>query len=239
MKPLDQNLYPVIMTRTSTRNYSDTPIPAAFVAELRTFIDEAVPLFPTEKAIFDILPHKGSTMKIAAYAKSEPLALMNMAFILQQTDLYVQSKGYGALWNGTVRAPEKLKGDCPYGISLLFGTPRDTPVPRTPAEFKRKEPKEIAAAADLPAVIEVRLAPSAVNRQPWYMVHTDQRIDFYCDRGSIITRTILRNMPWIDMGICLCHAVLALQKQGYSPVAKTDTTVPEKEGYSYATSLLW
>ena len=239
MKTLDNSLYPTIYKRRSTRSYGDDIVSEDALAKLRAFIAEAVPLFSSEQAIFRIQPHKGSAMKIAAYSKNEPAALVNLAFMLQQMDLFIQSNGLGALWNATARATEKQVQGLQYEICLLFGHAKNNPARTNRDEFDRKKPEEISNNPSLPLVEAVRLAPSARNRQPWFLSCQKGYVDFYCKKGGVIDNTILKGLHWFDIGIAVCHAVLSLQQDGFSPTAVMRSDAPEKEGYVYALRMLY
>ncbi len=236
METLDQSLYPAIFRRKSTRNYAEGPIPDEKLAALRAFLSQAVPLLPAERVAFEIQPHKGGAMKIAAYANHEAAAYLNLAFLLQQADLFLQQGGLGALWNATVRASKKECEGLDYVISLLFGTAKGSNA-RHSTEFTRKRREEIADKPEHPVVEAVRLAPSARNRQPWYLVCGESRIDFYCKKGGFLENTVLRGLNWIDMGIAVCHAALALQQGGHTPAAEIRQDAPDKDGFLYMLTL--
>ena len=60
----------------------------------------------------------------------------------------------------------------------------------------------------------VRLAPSAVNKQPWRAVACDDAVHFYLNRSKGFTRTEKLDMQMIDMGIALCHFDLTAKEIG-------------------------
>jgi len=62
----------------------------------------------------------------------------------------------------------------------------------------------------------VRLAPSAVNKQPWRVVIADHAVHFYLKRSKGFTGSAI-DMQKIDMGIALCHFDLAAKKAGFTP----------------------
>jgi hypothetical protein len=70
-------------------------------------------------------------------------------------------------------------------------------------EFKRKPLDKIADRPD-PQLEPARLAPSAINSQPWYFVHGEDAIHAYCVRNG---RPGYMNQ--IDMGIALAHLYVA------------------------------
>ena len=51
----------------------------------------------------------------------------------------------------------------------------------------------------------VQLAPSAVNKQPWRVVATDNAVHFYLKRSKGFARTEKLDMQMIDIGVALCH----------------------------------
>ncbi len=237
MEFLHHLIYPTIFTRKTTRNFNNSPIPQDALDRLRAFTAEVVPIFPSERAAFEILPHKGKTMKISAYAKHDVISLINMAFMLQQMDLFIQTIGMGAQWNATVSAAQKQYQELPYVISLVVGVSKEAPARTSAAQFIRKQASEISNKPELPFIGAVRLAPSSRNRQLWYLACGEKSIDFYCRKGGFISNTILKNLNWLDMGIAVCHAVLALQQDGHTPNAVIKHDAPDKEGYSYCVSL--
>lgn len=237
MKSLNGSIYPAIFKRQSTRRYSDSLISTDKLYGLRVFMQEVVPLLSLEQSVFEIQRHKGNTMKIAAYAKNQATSFINLAFMLQQMDLFIQTNGMGAQWSSTVRATEKQNQGFPYRISLVFGMAKESPVRMSISQFDRKQPEEISNRPELPLVEAVRLAPSARNRQPWYLACKEGCIDFYCRKGGLIDNTLLKNLHWFDIGIAVCHAVLALQEEGFSPIPVIRPDPPERAGCIYGISL--
>ena len=55
------------------------------------------------------------------------------------------------------------------------------------------------------ALEAVRLAPSAVNKQPWRIVKTDSRYHFFLKHDKGYVSNEVGDMQKIDMGIALCH----------------------------------
>lgn len=60
----------------------------------------------------------------------------------------------------------------------------------------------------------VRLAPSAVNKQPWRIVVTDHTVNFYLRRSKGFGKEGKLDMQMIDMGIALCHFALTAKECG-------------------------
>ena len=58
----------------------------------------------------------------------------------------------------------------------------------------------------------VRLAPSAVNKQPWRAVLDKNGVHFYLKKAKGFTSESVGNMQKIDLGIALCHFALAAKE---------------------------
>lgn len=237
LKKLDDNLYSTIFVRKSTRKFSSEVITNDTLDKLQSFINEVVPLFPSEKVRFEIQHHKSNIMKIAAYSEKNKISLLNMAFMLQQIDLYIQSIGMGAFWNTTVKATKKELEELPYVICLIFGPAQNFLVHNKEDKIKRKKTEEITNNPKLAFVEAARLAPSSRNRQPYYLYCKNKCVDFYYKKGGILDKTLLKNLHWLDIGICICHVVIALQQELYLPVVNIKASDLTKDDLIYSVSL--
>ena len=101
----------------------------------------------------------------------------------------------------TIKADERLLFE-----ELFFDGSFDTPL------TKEKAGKWIEA------LEMVRLAPSAVNKQPWRVVVTDNAVHFYLKRSKGFARTEKLDMQMIDMGIALCHFDLTAKEKNLNIV---------------------
>ncbi len=79
--------------------------------------------------------------------------------------------------------------------------------------FENPLTKEKAGAFKDP-LIAVRLAPSAVNKQPWRVVLKDGKAHFYEKRSKGYVSADGWDIQKIDMGIALCHFDLLAQERG-------------------------
>lgn len=89
--------------------------------------------------------------------------------------------------------------------------------------------EQITDKAD-PRLEPARLAPSAVNSQPWYFTREGNAIHVYCTQTGIAGY-----MNRIDMGIALAHLYVANEKS--FRFLKADK-VPEVSGYGYSGSII-
>lgn len=81
----------------------------------------------------------------------------------------------------------------------------------------------------------VRLAPSAVNRQPWRVVVADNAVHFYLKRGKLSAGAF--DMQKIDLGIALCHFALAVGECGIDiSFVVGDPKIPAENNLEYIAS---
>ena len=83
--------------------------------------------------------------------------------------------------------------------------------------------EEITDKAD-PRLEPARLAPSAVNSQPWYFVHDGDSIHVYCEKKG----------SRLDAGIALAHLYVA-NEETFCFFKAEDA--PEVSGYGYIGSV--
>ena len=81
----------------------------------------------------------------------------------------------------------------------------------------------------------VRLAPSAVNKQPWRVVLTDNAAHFYLKRSKGFNGGTI-DMQKIDMGIALCHFDLAAREADLAPHFVQSDPGLDAEGLEYIAS---
>jgi hypothetical protein len=207
-------LYETIFARRSVRRYNEEAIGEGELAGIQNYAASAKQL-PGMSARFEtvgggILKGGIAPYAILAHSGNSDGELVNIGYTLQGVDLYLQSAGYGSLWCG-MASPVNPEPD--FRILLGFGK-TDTALRGGDAEFKRKKITDISD-TDNEISRAVRLAPSAVNFQPW-------KISF--DGGKVTVRAwvkgigrVLPNKLYLyDIGIALKHAELALSHEGKS-----------------------
>lgn len=83
----------------------------------------------------------------------------------------------------------------------------------------------------------VRLAPSAVNKQPWRAVVMKDTVHFYLKRNRDFAIGKSGDMQKIDVGIALCHFDLAAQEADLKPqFLLADPGLPLESGMEYIAS---
>jgi len=205
-------LYETIFIRRAVRKYDMTPLDENTLSEIRAYLNEIKQL-DGQNARFEIanadkLKSVASPHAVLAYSEETDAALCNIGYTLQTLDLYLQSKGYGSLWMGMGKPAEP---GADYRILLAFGK-TDVPSRSGEADFKRKPVLEISN-EDNAIARAARLAPSAVNFQPWKLDFSPRNVTVRYN-GKGIGKLFAGKYQKIDLGILLKHAELALAYEG-------------------------
>lgn len=228
----------MIYRRKSFRNYSKEQLSAQTLLKIENFIENAKPLYPCIRFSWDIVgPDKVKNIQpwraphnIVIFADSTTESLVNVGFVFQQVELYIQSLGLGTCWLGMGKLDSdgsENSGDMQQVMMLAFGESEERH--RGGAmEFKRRAMAEITDRED--AKLEcARLAPSAVNSQPWYFVHDGDVIHAY-NIEKYLRKMVLGDMNKIDMGIALAH-IYVENKETFEYF--TTEEHPKVKGYYY------
>ncbi len=223
----------MIYKRKSCRSFTNVSVDGAMIETIKAF--PMKPLYPEIKVHWDIVPRNQvkcicpwtTPQLITIYSEETDGWLENVGFLFQQMDLYLQSLGLGVCWLGmgrmnpkTITVVEGMK----FVIMLAFGHPKGDQLRKTTKDFKRKTLEQIADQLD-PELEPARLAPSAVNSQPWYFTHEGDNIHVYCNRKG----------SRLDAGIALAHLYVANRETFRFFKAEVAPVVP---GYSYIGSAM-
>ena len=170
----------MILMRKSCRSFTGALVDAETIETILAF--PMKPLYPEIKVHWDIVPRNQvkcicpwtTPQLITIYSEEADGYLENIGFLFQQMDLFLQTLGLGVCWLGmgrmnpkTTAAVEGMK----FVIMLAFGHPKGDQLRHDLKGFKRKPMEQIADKADS-RLEPARLAPSAVNSQPWFFAPT-------------------------------------------------------------------
>lgn len=183
---------------------------------------------------------KGANIFIAVAYENGEMALEEVGYEMEKLILFVTSLGLGTCWiGGTFNKSEfskamELKDNETLPIVTPIGRNEDKKrfIERAMKFFtkskKRKEWYELFFLRDfsipLTPVINlgyfkevlenVRLAPSALNKQPWRIVKDSNKFHFYINSPKIKNDKLTFDIHRIDMGIAMCHFDLTCRKLG-------------------------
>lgn len=244
----DINLYDAMFRRKSVRRYHMHPLSAKALTELKDYVGGLRPLFGhvTVKFTFaghgevrNLLPVRAPHYVLISSEKKENY-LYNVGFIGQQIDLFLSANKLGSCWLGAAKPrlgqTVKQADNLDFVIMLGFGKPAE-PLHRTDiSQFRRKPISQISFVQDGERLLEpVRLAPSAVNGQPWCFYGTTSEVHIGRAKLNPLTSKLYGRLNQIDTGIACYHLVLSAEHMGKSVCfrfAGPRETEPPK-GYQY------
>ena len=229
---MNMTLNEMIFHRKSCRSFTGKPVDAEMMERILSF--EPKPLYPEIKVRMDIVSRDKvkcicpwtTPQLIIVCSEEADGCLENIGFLFQQMDLYLQTLGLGVCWLGMGRMNPRTTSPVEgmkFVIMLAFGHPRGDQLRHDGRGFKRKPLEQITDKPD-PRLEPARLAPSAVNSQPWYFTHKGETIHVYCaKKGSRL-----------DIGIALAHLYVASEETFRFFNTDHITGLP---GYSYIGSV--
>ena len=204
----------------------------------------------------------GTDLYVAGKVKRGALAEVAYGFALETFVLRALSLGVGTVWiAGTMDRPaferamelrddEFLPAVSPLGYpakkralrdaAMRRAIKADTRLPFESLFFEDSfdRPLTPECAGDFREALElVRLAPSAVNKQPWRVVKQGGAFHFY--KKSSLPANPKGDVQKLDIGIALAHFMLALEAQGLSGrVLQSDPGIPCGKDTEYMLSCL-
>ena len=227
------NLEEQIYLRKSCRKYSDEPVCMNMIHE---FMADVKPLNPDIGYHYEILTKDEVKVRnrwsapyyLALYSEKKDNYQENIGFVFQQLSLYLQSIGIGTCWVG-MDVPKNKNSE--FVIAISFG--KSEAMTRELSKFRRHGLSEISDFED-ERLIPARLAPSAINSQPWYFKHTDDGFDVYQVKQNIIKRQVLKKWNPVDMGIALAHMYVANENTFKFEIKNS---FEDLKGYAYIGSI--
>ena len=234
----------IIHMRKSIRKFSRTPLETKKIDEIITFREKLITLFPEIRFELKILSYsdiKGYVFVeaphyLALFAERSLDSDLNTGFILEQFDLYFCTQGIGSCWLGMNRPYDNEYEGLPFSIMLAFGTASE-PLYRTDiSQYKRKTLQEISSKSQTsPYLTSVRLAPSAINKQPWYFSGDSRSIHAFSVRGKGFIN-LAENWRYVDLGISLYFLYRSATFQNKKCSFKKEDAIPSKSGCEYVIS---
>ena len=200
-------LQEMIYHRKSCRSFLGKPLEPEMIEKVLSF--EPTVLYPEIKVRMDIVSRDKvkcicpwtTPQVITIYSEEKEGYQENIGFLFQQMDLYLQTLGLGVCWLGMGKLNPKTTTEVEgmkFVIMLAFGQPKGDQLRHDLKGFKRKPMEQITDKPD-PRLEPARLAPSAVNSQPWYFTHDGDTIHVYRSK---------KGSP-LDAGIALAHLYVA------------------------------
>ena len=234
------NLYDELFRRKSVRRYEGR-MPGGGDA-IDAAINAVIPLNDRPAAL-RVVPAEEAGISfgkapccLCVYAKNEGAAQLNAAFMLQEASLRLSCLGLGSCWLGMAkpRADYAEYRGLPFFKLVVFGYPAEA-LHRTADGFNRKPRPEITDIGEEDTVPEaLRIAPSAMNRQGWFLSRSGNRFRLYMAGNNFLLKRLMDPLTIADAGIALCHLRLAAQHEGRFRSALWEENIPPiRKKYSY------
>ena len=202
----------------------------------------------------------GTSLYVGGKMKQAPQFNEAFGYSFELLVLYAQSLGLGTVWVGgtmdraafekamELAADEVMPCMSPLGYPAKKMSLRESMMRKGIKADERMGFEELffdgsfdapltrGKAGTLARPLEmVRLAPSAVNKQPWRVALADNAAHFYLKRSRGFSGGAI-DMQKIDMGIALCHFDLAAKEAGLAPRFVQSDPGLAAEGLEYIAS---
>lgn len=172
---------------------------------------------------------KGANYYLAVAYKKSSYDLEDLGFLFEKVILFCTSLGLGTVWLGgtfskgnfakalqlkdneilLIVAPVGIEAEKKSIVAKVFGSSSSKRKDFSQIFFNENFDTPLTYEADTVynEVLEmVRIAPSAVNKQPWRILKEGNNYHIYSEGKSDANR--------IDIGICMCHFYLVAKEKG-------------------------
>lgn len=222
------NLYEAIFVRKSVRSYTGEALSPQLLDKVKAHYRELTGLFGGIETEISVLDNRKGQQRMLSlfsvkapyylvfYSEEVPRYLMNMGYLMEQMVLYMCSLGIGTCFIGSNKIKKELQekdGRKMVGI-VAFGKSKGSHV-RKQAEAKRLSIDQLCIFKEVPRqwmrqlLESARLAPSAMNDQPWRFVVYDNRIHIFSKKHKAEQ---LRKWDEVNFGIMFANLMTAAEE---------------------------
>ncbi|AMP20101.1 hypothetical protein AZF37_01930 [endosymbiont 'TC1' of Trimyema compressum] len=218
-----------IFKRQSIRKYEDRPVEEDVLQTIKKYIETIEPLIPgievkmtiVDRTLFNKIA-KGKFIVSAPHyivitSEEKEGSYLNAGYMGEQAVLHLTKLGIGSCWLGGAREQKDINYTLPYTIAIAFGYGRESIERENLEGINRKEISSWASgetASFYSLLLEcVRIAPSAMNNQPWICQVSNDKIRWFKKKSNIFKKIFLENLNDVDMGIAFCHFVIAAEAE--------------------------
>ena len=137
---------------------------------------------------------------------------------MEQLALYLHTKGSGSCYQGGARVKHDEEKELEPVMIMAFGYPAE-PLERDREAFKRMELNRFVKVHGNFGKVQrklleaARVAPSAMNLQPWRFVVTDGKIHMFVKKPGKIGYQMQQDFNLFDAGIALAHMLVTAEEQ--------------------------
>ena len=168
----------------------------------------------------------------------QPLDWVKYGYLMENIIIFLTEKGFNTCWIGGVfdrrgfggeigiKDDERVPAVIPFGYCGKKRTLRDKIVRWSAQGDKRKPFEKLFFIEEddnsinknlIKSILEnVRIAPSASNKQPWRIFYRNKRFDLYLKRDKLYSKLIpSSDLQMIDMGIAAYHLEQSAMEKGF------------------------
>lgn len=182
---------------------------------------------------------KGAKSFLAGAVSKGPMDLEDFGYLFEKIILFTTGIGLSTCWMGAtfsrhlfeekmgLKPQETLPAISPVGYKAMKRSLRDTVFHLSAGSRNRKKWPELFFNKNFHSPLRkgdhekldglfemVRLAPSAVNKQPWRLVLDGRNIHFFLKRTGGFEQMFKMDLQRMDMGIAMCHFELSAVESG-------------------------
>jgi nitroreductase len=232
-----------MLRRLSIRKYEQDSLSQDTLNVIRDIINNQHPLIGHNNYQIDLVENGKSFQKvlggiIGSYGKiHSPHYLVasvemgangyeNIGYMVENIVLKLTEMNLGTCWigggvkEGLFKDFLQLDKKLTPIVVIAFGKPLNNDFRNSVNEFKRKSLQDIVIGEIpeqfIPIMDLVRIAPSAVNFQPWRFVFENDSIHVYRVKQHFLMKKLVGDMNKIDVGIALSHLEIALKEYNIS-----------------------
>lgn len=226
-----------ILKRKSVREYDMTPLADEEIKHILDYAENIESIVPGLKTKIRLIgPDDVKAIRswrsphyLAIYSDESDTALVNVGYVYEQLTVYLTSLGLGTCWANSVSPKDSKEYEgLKWAATIAFGREKNgQPWRENICEAKRRTLASISDKADEKFEF-ARIAPSAMNNQPWYFIHDDEKIQVYCVVQGFMKKW-MSGMNRIDMGIAISH--LKLENPAFK--FEIEKAPADLKGYSY------
>ncbi|MCD8249161.1 MAG: nitroreductase family protein [Lachnospiraceae bacterium] len=248
-------LYEAIFRRKSIRKYRQDEIDSGILEEMEHFGEDALGIRPDIPVKWKIYRAQERLVKgrflvkapyyIAIYSEAREDYRRNAGCLMEQLSLWMLTKGIGSCYQGSARIRGAGEPGMEPVMVMAFGYPAE-PLERRREDFRRIEMKKMVTVHGKLGPVQkklleaARLAPSAMNQQPWRFVSADDRIHLFVKKPGGFGRHVQENYNLFDAGIAFSHMLITAEEQWFDLSYQKLDHILEKDfqNYIYVGSLL-
>lgn len=265
------NKYEAIYKRRSVRKYSEERLSSDILDEIKEGINYPKKLYQnidshmiletdgkkiqnTFSGIKSKVARVDAPHYLIGVSEKRDGYLVNMGYMVEDMVLSLTKKRIGSCWLGAGFDKEVLKNmydlDGNPVILVAFGDsiPEKDNLRKDPGSASRKDIRDLVLndkkriPPDWKDILEaVRMAPSAMNSQPWRFCFEENIIHVYIEKGGRVKQLVkkisdLRRLNRIDAGIALKH--LEISAKEHSKNIRFKDLVRKREKQEYVISVL-